>query len=91
MWISWHIWRHTEDTKLGELRRTQECLGRWPAVPCYGSVWILLNHLLVRHDILHDEILVLLSNRLIQFLLVLPDQLLDVNIVVLLLQLLLLH
>ena len=91
MLISWHVWRHTEDAKLGELRRTKERLCRWPSVPSNGSVWILLNHLLVCHDVLHDEIRVLLSNRLIQFLLVLPDQLLDVNVVVLLLQLLLLH
>ena len=49
---------------------------------------IRIDHLLIRHDVLHDQVLVLFSNGLIKFLLILTDQLLDVHVVLLLLQLL---
>lgn len=42
----------------------------------------IVDHLLVGHDVLHDQIFVLFSNGLVQFLLVLADQLLYVHIVV---------
>ena len=32
---------------------------------------IRINHLLIRHDILHDQVLVLFPNGLVEFLLVL--------------------
>lgn len=45
---------------------------------------VCIDHLLIRHDVLHDQVLVLLSNSLVQFLLVLADQLLDVHVVLML-------
>ena len=43
---------------------------------------VIVDHLLVGHDVLHDQIFVLFSNGLVQFLLVLADQLLYVHIIV---------
>ena len=51
-------------------------------------MWIRIDHLLIRHDVLHDQILVLFSNGLVEFLLVLADQLLNIHVVLLLLHLL---
>lgn len=42
----------------------------------------IIDHLLVGHNILHDQIFVLFSNGLVQFLLVLAYQLLYVHIIV---------
>ena len=80
-----YIWGHTEDTELGQLGRTQErlCL-TWSV----SDMWIRIDHLLIRHDILHDQILVLLTNGLVEFLFVLADQLLYIHVVLLLLHLL---
>ena len=38
------------------------------------------DHLLVSHDILHDQVFVFLSDGLVQFLLVLADQVLNVDV-----------
>ena len=51
-------------------------------------MWIRIDHLLIRHDVLHDQILVLFSNGLVEFLFVLTDQLLYIHVVLLLLHLL---
>ena len=42
----------------------------------------IIDHLLVGHNILHDQIFVLFSNGLVQFLLILAYQLLYVHIIV---------
>ena len=46
---------------------------------------MLVYHLLISHDIFHDEIFVLFPYSLVQFLLILTDQLLYVYIILLLL------
>ena len=70
---------------MGQLCRTQERL----CLTCSVSdMWVSIYHLLIRHDVLHDQILVLFSNGLIEFLFVLADQLLYIHVVLLLLHLL---
>ena len=46
------------------------------------STFLLLSsdHLLIRHDILHDQIFVFLSDGLVQFLFILTYQVLDVDV-----------
>ena len=51
-------------------------------------MWVRIDHLLIRHDVLHDQIFVLFSNGLVEFLFVLADQLLYIHVVLLLLHLL---
>ena len=79
--------RDAEDAKLSKLLRAQHTLvgdqGR-----CFRRVGVLrlrslvrTNHLLIRQDVLHDQVFILLPDRLVQFLLVVGDQLLNVDVV----------
>ena len=76
-----------EDAKLGKLLRAQHTLVghqrrslRRVRVLRLGRL-MRTNHLLIRQDVLHDQVLILFSNRLVQLLLVVGDQLLNVDIV----------
>jgi len=73
-------WRHAKNTQLGHLTRIEDGLRLIDSPSCVTTT---SNHLLVGHNVFHDQLLVFFSNGLAQFLLVFAYQVLNIDIIAL--------
>lgn len=73
-------WCHTKNTKLGHLTWIKDRLALIHSPSCVATS---TDHLLVGHNVFHDQLLVFFSNGLAQFLLILAYQVLNVDVVAL--------